>query len=533
MASWNWPKLVNKIVTDIPGINTLLNALLKQDPEGTEDIPKEAKRWTDTPEGKQLQVFNGTTWTSVGNLAHDAASVDGFSASKTAQKNTIPVRDNNGKIPGDITGNANTATTAAALSAVNPVNKGGTGASTTEQARTNLGVPPTSHASTATTYGKGDANNYGHVKLSDTVSTSGVSSGTAATPKAVKDETAKYLPLTGGTMTGDINVESGATWNLLTKVDTGYTSGTAPSAVRGFELQYMDKNSKEIGVSQVIVDTDGNHSAKLIARNPNGTESTTLAVVYPKTGTPYAYCPTPPPTDNSTKIANTTWVNDKKYLPTTGGTVTGELRVEAKDTGHGISLYDGDKFIGRLVYLEYDKDNKHSSYVQLEAVSEVKKQDGGILILYTKDEFSPYNGGFYLAARNGSDENNKALIGKTDGTLTWDGKKVSTKGHTHAPSELTDAVPIAKGGTGATTAEAARKALGALASTDTAASATKLATARKITVKTITKDLGGIGGDIKYTDVYDQTASVTFDGSRDVTINIVTRNKIKYNSSWC
>ena len=47
---------------------------------------------------------------------------------------------------------------------------------------------PTSHASSATTYGAGSSSNYGHVKLSDsTSSTSSTSSGVAATPKAVKD----------------------------------------------------------------------------------------------------------------------------------------------------------------------------------------------------------------------------------------------------------------------------------------------------------------------------------------------------------
>ena len=46
---------------------------------------------------------------------------------------------------------------------------------------------PTNHASGATTYGVGNASNYGHLKLSDsTTSTSSTSSGIAATPKAVK-----------------------------------------------------------------------------------------------------------------------------------------------------------------------------------------------------------------------------------------------------------------------------------------------------------------------------------------------------------
>ena len=48
-------------------------------------------------------------------------------------------------------------------------------------------MKPTSHASTSDTYGKGDSTNYGHVKLSSsTNSTSGTSSGEAATPSAVK-----------------------------------------------------------------------------------------------------------------------------------------------------------------------------------------------------------------------------------------------------------------------------------------------------------------------------------------------------------
>ena len=46
---------------------------------------------------------------------------------------------------------------------------------------------PKAHASTATTYGAGSSTNYGHVKLSaSTNSTSGTSSGVAATPSAVK-----------------------------------------------------------------------------------------------------------------------------------------------------------------------------------------------------------------------------------------------------------------------------------------------------------------------------------------------------------
>ena len=53
---------------------------------------------------------------------------------------------------------------------------------------------PTSHASTATTYGIGTSSNYGHVMLSDSISsTSSTGSGVAATPAAVKKAYDKAL----------------------------------------------------------------------------------------------------------------------------------------------------------------------------------------------------------------------------------------------------------------------------------------------------------------------------------------------------
>lgn len=66
---------------------------------------------------------------------------------------------------------------------------GGTGATTAANARTNLGVPPTSHASTGTGYGAGNSSNYGHVKVSDnyTSSAGAASASVAASSKAVYD----------------------------------------------------------------------------------------------------------------------------------------------------------------------------------------------------------------------------------------------------------------------------------------------------------------------------------------------------------
>ena len=72
-------------------------------------------------------------------------------------------------------GSSNLITSGAVKTALNNIG-GGSG-----------GNVPTNHASSDTTYGVGDASNYGHLKLSNsTTSTAGSSSGVAATPAAVK-----------------------------------------------------------------------------------------------------------------------------------------------------------------------------------------------------------------------------------------------------------------------------------------------------------------------------------------------------------
>ena len=188
MASFNGPKLTNPIRTDVPETQEVLVALAKQDPTPISDIPVGAKRLYEASSGKwQWQLYNGTSWAPVPFLQHNVDQLDGYHAAITPTANTVAVRNASGVLEDSITGNAATATSATTLSQTLPVNKGGTGATTSEAARSNLGVPPTSHASTATTYGVGNATQYGHLKLSDAAnSSSGVSGGVAATPAAVK-----------------------------------------------------------------------------------------------------------------------------------------------------------------------------------------------------------------------------------------------------------------------------------------------------------------------------------------------------------
>lgn len=96
------------------------------------------------------------------------------------------------------------------------------------------GKAPTSHASTATTYGIGTSSNYGHVKLSDaTNSTSSTSAGIAATPAAVKaaydkaNHSHPYLSTSGGTISGVITTTNGGAFNSdVTTSGTFYYGGT-------------------------------------------------------------------------------------------------------------------------------------------------------------------------------------------------------------------------------------------------------------------------------------------------------------------
>lgn len=141
-ASWNNPALINKISDDVPAIKTLLIALFKMTDSNTEDVPTDAKRLYSVSGGVQFQKYTGTAWTSIGKLIHDVDTLDGKHATSSATADTIPVRDANGRLAGDILGNANTATTASSVASnyIVPVANGGTGASDEAGARTNLGT---------------------------------------------------------------------------------------------------------------------------------------------------------------------------------------------------------------------------------------------------------------------------------------------------------------------------------------------------------------------------------------------------------
>lgn len=110
MPSFNNPKVTNPINSDVSEIRELLKIVAKQDYTGATDLPIGTKRIVDITGGVQLQKYVDNSWSSIGKLMHDVDQLDGYHASLTAVKKTIPVYNDKAQLVGDLTGNAGSAT---------------------------------------------------------------------------------------------------------------------------------------------------------------------------------------------------------------------------------------------------------------------------------------------------------------------------------------------------------------------------------------------------------------------------------------
>ena len=112
---------------------------------------------------------------------------------------------------------------------------------------TDTSLAPKDHKSSSTTYGVGNSASYGHLKLSNAInSTSGVSDGIAATPKAVSDALADAKTYAD---TNDENTQYGT---LSTSIGSA-SAGTAISAddITGWSAGYPPSFSLNQGVLSV------------------------------------------------------------------------------------------------------------------------------------------------------------------------------------------------------------------------------------------------------------------------------------------
>ena len=271
MASFSGPKLSNRIADDVPDIQAVLSSHAKLTPDsGNSDYPIGTKRVAETTNGYEFQQYNGTGWVTLEKWNLDAQKVDGYSASTGTTANTIPVRNANGKLPGDILGNAATATKANALSETNPIPMGGTGATTAEQARANLGTPPKTHASTSTEYGTGTSTQYGHLKSHDapdatlTAATGhAFSPAGAASMKAELEEQIEEVETEASTQVSSLDTSLRA----LIAQEVGDAESTASQQVAGLDAalraliaeelaKYLLRDGGSCGPLTIVTDRD-------------------------------------------------------------------------------------------------------------------------------------------------------------------------------------------------------------------------------------------------------------------------------------
>lgn len=144
MANPNFsaPAISNKIASDIDSIRELAKLIARLRGDLADNAPDGTIIFNQT--AMNFQIKDGTVWSALdngtGKYAFNVDRLDGFHANAGIIANSIVVRDSKGVIPGNISGRAPNATQADELTTVNPIAKGGTGASTAAQARANLGT---------------------------------------------------------------------------------------------------------------------------------------------------------------------------------------------------------------------------------------------------------------------------------------------------------------------------------------------------------------------------------------------------------
>lgn len=106
------PTLSSTYANFITEIMALLTDMAKAlDATGTGNVPSGAVRWNSAL--KRWEKYNGTAWSALTTqYAIDVDTVDGYHATPNAVANNLAVRDVNGDLAGNITGNALTATNA-------------------------------------------------------------------------------------------------------------------------------------------------------------------------------------------------------------------------------------------------------------------------------------------------------------------------------------------------------------------------------------------------------------------------------------
>lgn len=204
---------------------------------------------------------------------------------------------------------------------------------------------------------------------------------------------ANYLPVAGGTMSGDIEFsasEFAIKGNDIAN-DGEISVVGATDNLNGASLNLYGRNHTESGAFELNANNGTN--AKTLKGDASGSLTWNGSI------TADAF------NGNATKDGNGNVITST-YLPLNGGTMTGAITVSYVD------------FVKRSV-----NDN------HLTIMGGTAYNNSASLYL-TGGSASSNAGSFQLRAQNGTSY--KDLLGKPDGTLTWNGTAISLNGHTHS-----------------------------------------------------------------------------------------------------
>ncbi len=191
----------------------------------------------------------------------------------------------------------------------------------------------------------------GKVKL-DSSPTSGsnnaITSGAVYTALNLKANDSAVAHKSGSeTFTGVKTLQAGNDDGWMIKKANGDYTEAAPAAQVAGAFRVTDKNNKIMGDVRFIRTTAGLQTATLMARNAvTGSEvNCSISCNVDKTGKVYTAAPTPAASDNSTKIATTSWVTTKinnVINSTSGSRNIGEIIASTVPlTDAGLHLLDG------------------------------------------------------------------------------------------------------------------------------------------------------------------------------------------------